>query len=294
MDLHEELIECPDGRTLEVAALGDPSGATVLLHHGTPGSTRTLKAFAPLLEYGNFFLVTTSRAGYGRSSRLEGRNIASVVGDGRLALDHFGRDEYAALGWSGGGPHALACAALDSPRCQRVVPVASVVPIDADIDWTEGMGPENLEEFALAKEGGPAYLETLEASCAAMALTNADNVLEIFGGIIGESDRKVLADDDFRANFAEATSHAVSADWHGYADDNLAFFRPWSFDLGLIVATCEIFFGDDDLSVPPAHGVWLAHHVPDARSHHFSDEGHFSVYARHYGELADALAATPA
>ena len=95
--------------------MGDPTGDTVFFHHGTPGSTKTLLAFEPLTESGKLFFVTTSRAGYGASTRREGRNIAAVVDDTRSALDALGRESYVALGWSGGGPHALACAALDAP-----------------------------------------------------------------------------------------------------------------------------------------------------------------------------------
>src|SRR5665213_3401866 len=109
MNYNEVLIEMPDGRNLEVATLGEPSGHTVLFHHGTPGSTNLVKMFAPLADDGSLFVITTARAGYGKSSRLEGRDVAAVVGDAREALDSLSRSDYVAVGWSGGGPDALAC-----------------------------------------------------------------------------------------------------------------------------------------------------------------------------------------
>src|ERR1700692_1943947 len=151
MNYHEVLIDTPDGRTLEVGTLGDPSGHTVLFHHGTPGAANLVKMLlAPLADDGTLFVVTTSRAGYGKSTRLEGRDVASVVRDARAALDSLGRSDYVAVGWSGGGPHALACAALDRPRCLAAWSLAGVVPTTMDFDWTEGMGPESVEEVALA------------------------------------------------------------------------------------------------------------------------------------------------
>src|SRR5665213_2574878 len=144
MNYNEVLIEMPDGRNLEVATLGEPSGHTVLFHHGTPGSTNLVKMFAPLADDGSLFVITTARAGYGKSSRLEGRDVAAVVGDARAALDSLGRSDYVAVGWSGGAPHALACAALDAPRCLAAWSLAGVVPTNVDFDWTAGMGPENL------------------------------------------------------------------------------------------------------------------------------------------------------
>jgi len=137
--------------------LGDPSGLTVVFHHGTPGSVKLVNYFEKIADQSSLFFVTFSRAGYGLSSRLEGRTISSVVADVTTVLDVLGREDYVAVGWSGGGPHALACAALDAPRCLAAWSLAGVVPLDAGIDWTEGMGPENLEEFSLALEGGSEY-----------------------------------------------------------------------------------------------------------------------------------------
>ncbi|MGC2176230.1 MAG: alpha/beta hydrolase, partial [Acidimicrobiales bacterium] len=98
MTYREELIDLPDGRALEVAAVGSPAGATVFFHHGTPGATRELKMREALLDYGDFYLVTASRPGYGRSSRHEGHSVASAVDDAKAALSHFGRKRYVAVG----------------------------------------------------------------------------------------------------------------------------------------------------------------------------------------------------
>jgi pimeloyl-ACP methyl ester carboxylesterase len=292
VDYREELVDLPDGRVLEVAALGDPEGATVFLHHGSPGSVRTVKSFAPLLEEGNFYLITMSRAGYGRSSRLEGREIASVVGDVGRALDFFDRSQYVSLGWSGGGPHSLACAALDTPRCLGAVSLAGVVPIDVDFDWTEGMAPENIEEFALAKEGGPAYEAAMEAAGAFMGGMNRENAIDLFGDLLSEPDKEVLADEAALDSFIDATTHAFKESWRGFYDDDLAFYKPWGFDPASISVPVEIFYGDHDHMVPSTHGAWLASHISTARVFHDENEGHLSIWSRHFDEVAKALNST--
>jgi pimeloyl-ACP methyl ester carboxylesterase len=269
--------------------MGDPAGDTVFFHHGTPGSTKTLLAFEPLVDDGKLFFVTTSRAGYGESTRREGRNIATVVDDTRSALDALGRESYVALGWSGGGPHALACAALDAPRCVKAVTLASVAPSDVDFDWTDGMGAENLEEFALAKEGGPAYEAYMEATCAFMAEVDKDNVIEMMAGLLPDADRAVLEDDQARELFALGMGYGFINDWRGYFDDNVAFLMPWGFDTTTIDVPVALFFGDADLMVPPSHGLWLANNVPTAVAHHHAPEGHLSIFARHLDELATEL-----
>ncbi len=289
MNYQEKLVALPDGRTLEVGALGDPEGTTVILHHGSPGSVRTVKSFAPLLEEGSFFVVTLSRPGYGRSSRREGRAIASIVEDTRQALDAFDRSQYVALGWSGGGPHALACAALDAPRCRGAVSLAGVVPIDVDFDWTEGMAPENVEEFARAREGGPAYEAAMEEAGASMAAMNADNTLETFGDLLSEPDKKVLSDPDALACFVDATTYAFVEGWRGFYDDDVAFLKAWGFDPAKISVPVEIFYGDHDHMVPSTHGAWLASHITTARVFHDEHEGHLSIWMRHFDEVAKAL-----
>jgi len=269
--------------------MGDPAGHTVFFHHGTPGSTKTMLALEPLTESAELFFVTTSRAGYGVSSRREGRDIASVVDDTRHVLDALGRGSYVALGWSGGGPHALACAALDAPRCLKGVTLAGVAPSDVDFDWMEGMGPENLEEFALAKEGGPAYEAYMKASCAAMADVNKDNVIELMSGLVPEVDREVLASDYERDVFATGMRYGFVNDWRGYFDDNVAFLLPWGFDTSTIDVPVSVYFGDADLMVPPKHGHWLTKSIPNGVAHHHAPEGHLSIFARHLDEVASDL-----
>ncbi len=288
MTYREELIDLPDGRTLEVATFGTPSGSTIFFHHGTPGSTRMAKLFEPLLEFGDFYLVTASRPAYGRSSRDEGHSVSSAVDDAKAALAHFGRKRYVALGWSGGGPRALASVALDN-ACVGAVAVASVAPVDADFDWTDGMGPENLAEFTLAKEGGPQYEKYMEAAGDALAGLTADNVGDMLGGLFSETDREELANDAVRQTLAESMAYGCADGWRGYFDDNVAVLTPWGFDVADIDKRVHLFYGGADLSVPPAHGDWLAGHIPAVVRHHRPNEGHVSIYTAHFDELADVL-----
>jgi pimeloyl-ACP methyl ester carboxylesterase len=289
MEYREEIIDGPDGRQLEIATMGDPSGHTVLFHHGTPGSIKTFRAFEGLLERGNFYFVTSSRAGYGASTRREGRNVASVVDDASTVLDFLKRDSYTVMGWSGGGPHALACGALDTPRCQNVVALASLVPFESDVDWTEGMGPENLEEFALAKEGGAPYEEYMAATGLVMAGVTTDNAIEMMSGLLPDADREVLEDPATLEIFVNGMRYGFANSWHGYFDDNVAFMMPWGFDPAAIEVPVAVYYGDTDLMVPPVHGQWLEKNLRTSTGHRYPVEGHLSIYLRHLDEIATDL-----
>jgi pimeloyl-ACP methyl ester carboxylesterase len=292
MNYNEVLIDLPDGRTLEVGTLGEPSGHTVLFHHGTPGSVNLVKMLAPLAEDGDLFVITTSRAGYGKSSRLEGRNVASVVNDSRAALDSLGRSDYVAVGWSGGGPHALACAALDAPRCLAAWSLAGVVPTTMDFDWTEGMGPENVEEFALAKAGGPEYEASMAAYGEAFGSATKDNVVDLFGGLLSEPDKAVFEPEAARVDFAASLRQGFEFGWRGFFDDDEAMMHEWGFDPTSITVPVAVWFGTHDLMVPPTHGEWLVKNLPTATKSFFADDGHVSLVVNHLDELSAAIKKT--
>ncbi len=163
------------------------------------------------------------------------------------------------------------------------------MPIDAGIDWTEGMGPENVEEFALALEGGPAFEEAIEAAGLFLADSSSDNVTELMGGLLSDPDKAVL-NDALRRVFAESTAYGFVEGWRGFYDDDVAIFSPWGFDPTAITTPVDVFFGDFDLMVPAAHGRWLASHLPTAIAHHHAHEGHLSIIANHIEEIATAIA----
>ncbi len=290
MDDVIEIITTPDGRALEVARVGVDDGAAVVFHHGSPGAASMVGALEAVARRHGLLIVTMSRAGYGHSDARPGRNVASVVEDVVSLRRHYGISRYVAMGWSGGGPHALACAALDVD-CLGALSVAGVAPIDADFDWTEGMGPENLEEFALAREGGEAYVAHMNAVASEFATARAQSIVALFGGLLSDADRAALADESTRETLARGCRDAFVSSAAGFIDDDRAFFSPWGFDPASIEVPVEVWFGDQDLMVPPTHGDWLARTVPTAIAVHRPAEGHVSLLTSHADDLAVSLLA---
>lgn len=290
MQYAEQTVQTADGRTVEVATLGNPAGRTVVVHHGTPGSMGVVRFFESIAEGGAFFFVGASRPGCGLSTRQIGRTVASVVGDVDEVLDLLGRDRYVSLGWSGGGPHALACAALDRPRCVGAISLAGVVPLDVDFDWTAGMGPENIEEFALAREGGARYEAHMAHAGDQFVTASAANIVELFGELLSERDREVLGDESVRATLADECRQTFAEGWYGFYDDDRAFFSPWGFDPTTMTAPVAVWYGDEDLMVPPTHGAWLGEHIAGAAVSRYRDDGHISLITDHLEDLAASLA----
>jgi pimeloyl-ACP methyl ester carboxylesterase len=247
-------ISLADGRDLELEVTG-PDGADVLLFiHGTPGASHQLGQLARAVHARGRRLVTWSRAGYGASTRRAGRDVASETADTAAVLDHLGVDTCVVAGWSGGGPHALACGALLSDRVRAVTTIAAVAPYEAEgLDFLAGMGEDNLEEFGLALRGEEPLRAWLEAARPGYVEITGDEVAAALATLISEGDRASLTG-EFADYLATEFRQAIASGVDGWLDDDLAFTQPWGFDLGSIAVPTHLWQGSEDRMVPFPHG----------------------------------------
>jgi pimeloyl-ACP methyl ester carboxylesterase len=292
-ELGSHTVTTPDGRALEVvAAAGD--GIALVMHHGTPDSSRVYPPFVEECAKRGVRLITYSRPGYGASTRHEGRTVADCAADVAAVADALGVGRLHTAGASGGGPHALAVAALLGDRVVSAATVASVAPVEAEgLDWLDGMGQENVDEFA-AIDAGPEALERfLEAAAPGLREATGEDILAAIGeGLIGDADRRALTG-DVAEHFAQSTRHALEPGIWGWFDDDVAFVEPWGFDLTSIAVPLTIWHGADDRFVPIAHGRWLASQLPRARTNMLDEHGHISLVTA-YGDMVDDLLAARA
>jgi pimeloyl-ACP methyl ester carboxylesterase len=277
---------------LDVEIGGPEDGRAVLFHTGTPSAGRL---FGPMIDAGRergLRHVVYSRPGYGASDRRAGRSVADCVSDVTAITDALGIDRFFTVGWSGGGPHALACAALLSERVIAAATIASVAPRRAEgLDWLDGMGQENLDEFAAAEAGEEQLLRFIEPFRAELAALSSAQVYEAFGDLLSEVDLAALSG-SFADYFAEVTRAGLEHGVYGWFDDDLAVIRDWGFELADVSAPVTIWQGAQDRMVPFKHGEWLAAHVPGAEARLLPDQGHLSLVIDRYGQLLDHLLAT--
>src|SRR5947209_6385322 len=150
-------VTTPDGRVLQVRESGDLAGRPVVVHSGTPGSRLQYVRDVERAERQRVRMISYDRPGYGGSERLAGREVAHCAQDVRAIADALGIDRLGVWGISGGGPHAIACAALLPDLVPAVAVLASVAPWDADgLDYFSGMGELNVEDTKLMLEDRPA------------------------------------------------------------------------------------------------------------------------------------------
>ncbi|MGP0025272.1 MAG: alpha/beta fold hydrolase, partial [Streptosporangiaceae bacterium] len=147
-------VKTADGRQLSTQTDGDPDGRPVFLLHGTPGSRLGPRPRSAVLHRLGIQLISFDRPGYGESDRLEGRRVADAAADVLTIADAYGLDKFAVVGRSGGGPHALACAALVPQRLTRVAVLVGIAPRGAEgLDWYDGMTQSNVLEHTAAANG---------------------------------------------------------------------------------------------------------------------------------------------
>ncbi|MCU1471942.1 alpha/beta hydrolase [Amnibacterium sp.] len=259
-------LRTPDGRTLRVTDAGG-DGAVVLWHAGSPQTGAVIAPVLAAAETAGVRIVTWARPGYSTSTRRPGRSVADAAADALIVADALGLGRFAAVGYSGGGPHAIAAAALLPDRVTAVGTLAGIAPDTGTDDWLAGMA-------------------------APAALVAARSGLDA---------RAALPDDFDPASFTDTDWAALEGPWSalgedaqaggregplGLIDDDVAFARPWGIDLAAVEAPVLLVQGEADRVVPPAHGRLLAAALRRAELRLRPGDGHVSVL----GALPEVLA----
>jgi pimeloyl-ACP methyl ester carboxylesterase len=272
-----QFATAPDGRTLCFAEWGDPDGFPVVAIHGTPGGRLNRHPDERTYADAGARWITYDRPGYGESSRQAGRSIVDCVDDVRAIVDHLGVDRFAVTGGSGGGPHCLAVAARMPDRVVRARCVVGVAPYGVDdLDFFDGMDPMNITEFGWALEGEERLVAETERELREMGERVALDPSKLLGDDwdLDESDRAALSRPEMAVVITESTRDLLRGGAWGWVDDDLAFTRPWGFDVSEIRVPVEVRYGAHDVLVPAAHGAWLGQHVPGASVVVEHDQGH--------------------
>jgi pimeloyl-ACP methyl ester carboxylesterase len=255
-----------DGRTLHVYDTGPASGAadlTVFWHHGTPNIGAPPGPLLPRAAELGVRFVSHDRPGYAGSTPRPGRDVASAAADVAAVADALGIEQFAVMGHSGGGPHALACAALLPERVLGVVSGSALAPFDAEgLDWFAGMAPAGAAELRAATEGRAALELILSTS-------------EFDPEQFTPADHAALGGD--WSWLISVVEPALASGIGPMVDDELAYVAPWGFDPEQVSAPVLVLHGEQDRMVPCSHGKWLARRCPASELWLRAGDGHVSV-----------------
>jgi pimeloyl-ACP methyl ester carboxylesterase len=274
-----EHLTLPGGTRLDYFVEGE-GDALLVYHHGTPAAGPIPRDLIDAATDHGFVIAELVRPGYGQSTRQPGRSVADVVPLVEALADHLGHAQFVTMGWSGGGPHAIATAALLPQRCSGAMSLAGVAPYgEPDLDFLADMGEDNIAEFGAALEGDSSLEAFLSGAAGAMRDVTADQVIDAMRSLLPAVDQAHLTGQEAEEMAAELRWSLAHGIW-GWFDDDIAFTRPWGFDLGAITAPVQVWQGTDDLMVPFAHGQWLVQRLSSAEPRLVEGEGHLSLAAR--------------
>ncbi|WP_127499956.1 alpha/beta fold hydrolase [Actinoplanes solisilvae] len=256
-------LRLADGRVLRYGLHGPKDGHPTIFHGGTPSSRWKRPWLIAAIERSELRVLIYDRPGYGGSTRDPGRDVAEAASDTAALADHQGWTRFGVFGGSGGGPHALACAALLADRVTRCAVLSGIKPSDP-----EKPARDETELRARLAETAASIMSKVEA-----------------GGpeFPGEPGPAARDDPDamarLRATFVDSTD--------GWVDDSLAFARPWGFDPSTIAVPVGVWRGTDDETVPAENAEWLLTHIPEAEGHVYTG-GHLpgpEIYSEIYAWL---------
>jgi pimeloyl-ACP methyl ester carboxylesterase len=260
----ERDIESGDARVLHTFDTGADSESplTVLWHHGSPQTGALLEPLLAAAAARGIRMVSYARPSYPRSTPNPGRDVASAAADVERIADALGLDRFAVMGASGGGPHALACAALLPDRIVGAALLAGIAPYTEDFDWFGGMAaPDGLRSARRGREARATFAETDEFD----------------EGSFTRADWAALA--GAWASLGQDAGAAGQAGPDGLIDDDVAYAFPWGFALPEISAPVLFVQGGQDRVVPRAHAEWMLRQTPRSQLWLRPDDGHVSVLA---------------
>ncbi len=294
--IETHMVGTPDGREVCVEIAGARGGGAILVHGGTPNSRHLFDAWIADAERRRLMILAYDRPGYGGSTPRPGHTVADGAFDARAVADALGIDHFVTWGISGGGPYALACAALLPDRVTAAGLIGSIAPWHVPgLDYFAGMGQDNVDDIQLMLSDPDAARREAEADRveALQLAARGENQAKAWPSLVCPADAAVLAGElgDF---LNRCTLDGLGPGVEGWWDDGVAHLAPWGFDPAAVTVPVKIWHGRQDRFVPVSHGEWLAANVAGAQTAITGDDGHLTLAASRIAEVHDWLLAAAA
>ena len=281
----ERAVRTPDGRTLAVEDAGDPAGHVVLFHGGTPNSRHLYGPWVTDAAGRGLRLIGYDRPGYGGSTPNPEYSVADCAGDVRAICAALEIGRLAMWGISGGGPYALACAALLPDLVVAAASLAGNAPYGVEgLDWFAGMEQDDVAANRLLLTDPEAARAQIDQDREWLLAASASEMAEGFASSAPPVDAAVLQG-EMAAWLAYAIHDGLAPGSQGWCDDAFAHVRPWGFELADVTVPVLLLHGRQDTEVPFGHGQWLATHIPGVEAWLLDNDGHVTLAEHRVGEV---------
>lgn len=283
----EQTVRLADGRQLGYAEFGDPNGRPVLYFHGSPGSRLEGRLSGPEAERRGIRIIAPDRPGFGLSDPKPGRRIPEWPDDVVELADALGLERFAAMGGSGGGPYAAACALRTPERLTAAGIVCGVGPFDVP-DATRGMGRQNRLIFGLARRA-PWLLGLFLLPMTRGLQGDPEKLLRRMSRALPEPDVAALRQPGALETFAASSREALRQGTSAALEELVLYTKPWGFRLEDIRMPVHLWQGELDRNVSPEMSRYQARTIPDCKATFYADEGHMSLGVNRVDEILAAL-----
>jgi pimeloyl-ACP methyl ester carboxylesterase len=268
-----------------VERAGPRDAPAIVAHPGTPNSRLLFAPWVSDAHERGAQILAYDRPGYGGSDPHPGHTVADGAADTAAIADALGLDRFVVWGLSGGGPYALACAALLPDRVAAAAAIGSIAPFGAPgLEYFAGMGEDNVEDIDLLLRDPEAARAKAAQDREEMFAASVEDLSRGMASLVSTADAAVL-DGAFGAYFHAAVQDGLSPGADGWSDDGEAHIADWGFELGAIRVPVRVWHGAQDRFVPQAHGEWLARSIPGAEASLTETDGHLTVVDGRIGEV---------
>lgn len=275
-----KIVTLADGQRVGLAEYGDPAGTPVLALHGAPASRLMFALADAAARRHGLRLICPDRPGYGISTSDVAPTLASRAGDLAAVADHLHLERFAILAISGGGPYAVALAALVGRRCLAVALVSPIGPVADVIGEEKSPGsliPAGFRRFFIDLQGWPRLVELGSRTAAAAFRLAPETMVRLAALSLSAGDRRTLGSRKARHDIAMMTLEALRGGIRGGLDDLAIYSRPWGVAYDRVTSPTLIWQGTEDRIVPPGATYFLASRIPGARLERIEGAGHFWI-----------------
>lgn len=265
-------IKLRDGRVLGYTEYGDPKGKPVFHFNGSGGSRLEHPVDTSILTELGIRYISTDRPGHGISTAQPGRELLDWPDDISSLADHLGIDKFFVLGWSAGGPHALACAYKHQDRIISGALVGGLAPPDRPKPYQGYSGILKLIMFL--GRNFPKLVYVFRRMSAKLINKPSGDIGDKFIKSMPKVDQKPFENIEIKEMFVADIKEGYIQGGDGPARDDIIINFPWKFDIKNIQSRFDIWQGDKDKNVPLNQGQYLADLLPNSNFHLLKDKGH--------------------
>ena len=281
----DKLIRLRDGRWLGYRDSGAPHGTPVLFFHGF-GTTRVVCPPDQAARQLGVRVIALDRPGIGLSTPLPGRRLLDWPDDVREAADQLGFERFSIVGWSGGGPYALACGRRLGDRIESIAIVSGAAPL-AGTTRTDYLRRFD-RQAVIAAGRAPWVIRIALWHWGRAQRRDAERFFEQSVAEMCAADQEVLSEPGLRSAMIANSVELYRQGGRGMYDEALVLARPWGFDPSELRVPVEVWHGARDKTVPIAMSSHIAELIPGARLRLYPDEGHHLLYS-HWPDILRSL-----